>query len=137
LPLKFSSTDSDYYEKLEVLLNSKRSQNLDVTDVVAQIIKDVRHDGDDALIALTKKFDGIDLVKVGFRVTPNEIKTAKKEVSAEELNALNVAAKRIESFHTAQKPKNLKYVDEQGVGLGLEFIRVCRSLCPGRYRFVS
>ena len=97
MPLKFSSTDNDYYEKLEALLSSSRSQDFDVTDVVAQIIKDVQHRGDDALIALTKKFDGINLGKVGFRVTPNEIRKAKKEVSAEELNALNVAAKRIES----------------------------------------
>jgi histidinol dehydrogenase len=121
LPLKFSSTDSDYNEKLELLLSSKRSQDLDVSDIVERIIKDVRHVGDDALIALTKKFDGVDLGVVGFRVTPNEIRSAKNEVSAEELNALQVAAKRIESFHIAQKPKNLKYIDEQGVGLALRW----------------
>jgi histidinol dehydrogenase len=121
LPLRFTNTDSDYHEKLETLLSSKRSQDLDVTDVVAQIINDVQHDGDDALIALTQKFDGVDLVKVGFRVTSKEVRRAKKEVSAEELNALKVAAKRIESFHIAQKPKNLQYIDEQGVGLALRW----------------
>jgi histidinol dehydrogenase len=42
-------------------------------------------------------------------------------VSVGELNALKVAAKRIESFHTAQKPKNLKYIDEQGVSLALRW----------------
>ncbi|MDG1273791.1 MAG: histidinol dehydrogenase [Alphaproteobacteria bacterium] len=103
------------------MLDKARSQEHDVTETVIKIINDVRLNGDEALIALTKKFDSIDLMETGFQVTQNEINIAKSEVSEEELAALKLAADRIELFHAKQKPQDISYVDGQGVGLGLRW----------------
>ena len=107
MPLKLCATDKHYAEKLDQLLKKERAESKDVADVVSKIIEDVRHNGDEALIALTKKFDSIDLTEKGFRVSLEEIQDAKGNISKEELSALKLAAKRIESFHANQKPKDL------------------------------
>ena len=121
MPLKLCATDKDYAEKWDQLLNKERAEATDVADVVSKIIEDVRHNGDAALIELTKKFDSIDLTEKGFRVSLEEIRDARGSVSKEEFSALTLAADRIESFHANQKPKDLSYTDEQGVRLGLRW----------------
>ena len=121
MPLKLSTKDRYYDQKLDLLLKQVRAETQDVADVVSDIIDDVRRNGDAALTALTKKFDLIDLTEKGFRVSLEEIHDAKGNISKEELTALKFAAKRIESFHANQKPKDLSYIDEQGVGLGLRW----------------
>lgn len=121
MPLKLFFSDDNYAAKLALILDKARSQEHDVTETVIKIINDVRLNGDEALIALTKKFDSIDLMETGFQVTQNEINIAKSEVSEGELAALKLAADRIELFHAKQKPQDISYVDEQGVGLGLRW----------------
>ena len=121
MPLKLFFSDDNYAAKLALILDKARSQEHDVTETVIKIINDVRLNGDEALIALTKKFDSIDLMETGFQVTQNEINIAKSEVSEGELAALKLAADRIESFHAKQKPQDISYVDGQGVGLGLRW----------------
>ena len=121
MPLKLFFSDDNYAEKLALILNKARSQEHDVTETVIKIINDVRLNGDEALVVLTKKFDSVDLMETGFQVTQNEINNAKSEVSEGEYAALKLAAGRIESFHANQKPQDISYVDEQGVGLGLRW----------------
>ena len=121
MPLKLSAKDRDYAQKLDLFLKQERAETQDVADVVSDIIDNVRRNGDAALIALTKKFDSIDLAETGFRVSLEEIQDATGNISKEELTALKLAAQRIESFHAKQKPKDLSYIDEQGVGLGLRW----------------
>ena len=121
MPLKLFFSDDNYAAKLALILDKARSQEHDVTETVIKIINDVRLNGDEALIALTKKFDSFDLMETGFQVTQNEINIAKSEVSEEELAALKLAADRIELFHAKQKPQDISYVDGQGVGLGLRW----------------
>ena len=84
MPLKLCATDKHYAEKLDQLLRKERAEATDVADVVSKIIEDVRHNGDEALIALTKKFDSIDLTEKGFRVSLEEIRDARGSVCKEE-----------------------------------------------------
>ena len=55
--LNFDS--ADFSETFDRLLGSKREADSDVHDTVAGIIADVRARGDDALLALTAKYDGL------------------------------------------------------------------------------
>ena len=71
MPLKLFFSDDNYAAKLALILDKARSQEHDVTETVIKIINDVRLNGDEALIALTKKFDSIDLMETGFQVTQN------------------------------------------------------------------
>lgn len=66
---------------------------------VREIIADVRHRGDTALLELTARFDGpIDAV----RVDPAEVKAALEGIDPTLRRALEVAAERIARFHEAQ-----------------------------------
>ena len=61
--LNFASVD--FSELFEHLIGRKRESGSDVRDAVAAIIADIRGHGDDALLALTAKYDGLAVGSVG------------------------------------------------------------------------
>jgi histidinol dehydrogenase len=71
------------------------------TAAVAAIVDDVRRRGDDALVELTARFDGVRLASV--RVPPSEIATAAAAVSPELRQALDVAVRRVRAYHEHQR----------------------------------
>ncbi len=73
----------------------------DTEAAVRKIIDEVRRRGDAALINYTKQFDGVRLTSL--EVSKQQVERAYREVDAELLSALKLAAKRIRSFHTRQK----------------------------------
>ena len=105
-------------ETFAAFLTTKREVSDDVNDVVRAIIADVRTRGDAALAEYSLRFDGIDFSKTPMRVTSAEIDEAAAEVSPEVMDALRLAAERIEKHHARQMPKDDIYEDALGVGLG-------------------
>jgi len=73
----------------------------DPESAVKQIIHQVRSRGDEALIELTLKIDGIKLTSL--EVTREQIAAAYQEVDKELISAFKLAAERIRSFHLIQK----------------------------------
>ena len=73
----------------------------DPQQAVRQIIDEVRQGGDKALLDLTQRIDGLKLASL--EVDKREIAAARHGVNKELLEAIKLAAKRIEAFHTAQK----------------------------------
>lgn len=80
---------------------SRVSSGTKVSDIVSDIIKEVRDGGDNALLAYTEKFDGVRPEQL--EVTPQEIEDAFLSVSPELIRILKSAAKNITVFHSAQK----------------------------------
>jgi histidinol dehydrogenase len=70
------------------------------------------------LVALSRKFDRIDLEQVGLRVPPGEIEAATQSCDKRALDALAVARDRIEAYHKRQKPADDRFTDALGVELG-------------------
>lgn len=105
-------------ETFAAFLTTKREVSDDVNDVVRAIIADVRARGDAALAEYSLRFDGIDFAHTPMRVTPAEIDAAAAQVSPEVMDALRLAAQRIEKHHARQMPKDDIYEDALGVGLG-------------------
>ena len=115
---RLNNTQADFEQTFAALLGAKREMDMDVRDVVADIIADVRVSGDKALLDYTKKFDRMSLRADALRVSDAEIKAALSETSPETLAALKSAASRIKAFHEKQSPSDLDYTDEAGVRLG-------------------
>jgi len=69
------------------------------TTAVASLIEQVRATGDDALRALGRRFDGVELDD--FEVRQSALDAAQAAVSPELLAAIDDAATRIEQFHRA------------------------------------
>ncbi len=108
----------DFEARFAAFLTTKREVSDDVNDVVRRIIDDVRARGDAALTDYSLKFDGIDFAQVAMRVTAAEIAEATASIAPELIDALKLAAERIERHHARQMPKDDIYEDAIGVGLG-------------------
>lgn len=70
---------------------------------VADILADVRQNGDEALYRLTEKFDSVNLREQGLRVTESEWEKAYSLVDEEFLQALRQAKANIGQYHEKQK----------------------------------
>lgn len=112
------ATAPGFAAQFDALLNCKRADEEDVAAVVRGIIADVRSRGDAALVALTNKFDKSNVAVETLRLTEAEIDAAEGQCDAMALRALNVAATRIESFHSRQIPDGAWFDDETGAKLG-------------------
>ena len=96
-----------------------------VGDIVADIISNVRKNGDAALFEYTARFDKADLSKL--RVSAEEIAEAQRAVEPEFIAILEKAAKNIRRFHEAQKRQSFIINDENGVVTGQKIIPVDRA----------
>lgn len=73
-------------------------------EVVADILQQVRDDGDSRLIELTQKYDGVQLD--GFEVAAERLRQARASVDPELIEAIISASERIRLFHAADLPRD-------------------------------
>lgn len=111
-------TSADFEARFAAFLTTKREVSEDVNATVRAIVDDVRARGDEALFEYSSRFDRVDLNEVGLRVTEAEIDAAFSHVDSSVVEALKLAAQRIEKHHARQMPKDDIYEDALGVGLG-------------------
>ena len=104
----------DFAAQFSLLISAKRETEEDVAAAVRGIVADVKARGDDALIELTGKFDKVSLTAQTLRLSDAEIADAEKQCGRDALAALDVAAKRIETYHRRQLPKDDSFTDETG-----------------------
>ena len=116
----FSTTDSGFSAAFDALL-AERDTAQDVHAPVAAIIADVKSRGDAALVDYTARFDRLTLTPATLRFTAAEIQAALEAVPAALMQALDLAASRIEAFHRAQMPKDIAFTDAAGLGLGMRW----------------
>ncbi len=121
---RLNTTDADFETSFREFLTSKREVSEDVNATVAAIISDVRTRGDAAVIELTSKFDRQELTPATLQVTQSEVDAAMAACDPETLEALKLAAARIEAFHKGQLPQDRRYTDEAGVELGEKWTSV-------------
>nr|GGH99909.1 histidinol dehydrogenase [Aquisalinus luteolus] len=121
---RLNQGDVTFEERFAELLTVKRESSVDVNDQVAQIISDVRKDGDEALFIYTKKFDRFELSTDNLTIGKDEVDAAVEACSPEDIKALELAASRIAAYHERQKPEDVRYTDDQGVTLGWRWTAV-------------
>jgi len=97
---RLNTRDADFEPSFQAFLSSKREVSEDVNTTVAAIIKDVRTRGDAAVIDLTSKFDRQDLTTETLHFTHTEIDAALAQCDAETVDALKLAAARIDRKST-------------------------------------
>jgi histidinol dehydrogenase len=119
--IRLATSDPDFDIAFASLLEQTRATTNEVGQQVADIIARVRSQGDEALCALTHRFDGLLLAPAQLRITPAEIEAAADSVPATLTAALDLAAQRIEAFHRAQLPADLCRTDAEGLTLGMRW----------------
>lgn len=88
----------------------------DVAAIVADILADVKENGDTAVKAYCAQFDKAELTSL--EVTPEEIQEAISQVEPEFLDILREAAENIRSFHSRQVRNSFVIADKPGIVLG-------------------
>jgi len=112
------SRSAGFAAEFDALIALKRETGEDVSAAVRAIIADVRARGDAALIELSAKFDRVGLKPETLRLSQAEIAAAQAQCPKQALDALDLAARRIEAYHRRQIPTDIIYMDEAGVRLG-------------------
>ena len=98
----------NFEKKLDILL-SKRKMKVQSNSVsVIKIIKDVRKNGDKAIIKYEKKFNKNSIITPSYKQITQSIKSLNPKVR----KAIDIAYKRIYKFHSLQKFKNISYTDK-------------------------
>lgn len=120
--LRLATVSPDFQASFAALLSQARETTEDVGQSVAAIIAEIRTRGDAALLDYTARFDRLHLTANGLRVAPPEIDAAVASISNDLIAALDVAATRIEAFHRAQLPGDLRSTDAAGLTLGMRWL---------------
>lgn len=115
------STDTDFESRLGTLLSDRSAVETSVSTPVREIIAAIRARGDEALCDYTARFDRLTLPAERLCISADEIAREADKVDAELMDALGLAATRIESFHRAQMPSDLSYRDDAGLTLGMRW----------------
>lgn len=103
-----------------------------VRAIVTEIIADVAKRGDEALVALTQKFDGADLSE-GLLVTPEEWEEAEAGTEDATREAIAATLRNITFFAEKSQRKDWSARNEQGAEIGERFVPFERVGCyvPG------
>ncbi len=107
---------------VDALLNRGTVDRTDVEKTVAEIIENVRKNGDSALKDYALKFDGCEIDNLV--VTDGEIENAYNSADRDFIRVLEEAAENIRFFHSKQKRDGFRLEKENGIILGQKIIPV-------------
>lgn len=114
-----TSTDADFDSQLTQLLAFETVNDKDLLTTVDDIIAQVRSNGDEAVLALTQKFDQHPAQSMAeLELTQEALAKAFTELDTDVKEALTTAATRVEDFHKRQVQETWDYTDELGNRLG-------------------
>ena len=120
--LRLSTTDADFEALFQKRLHWSADADAAIESRVAEILADVQQRGDTAVLEYTQRFDGLNAKDMkALMLTQAELKAAFDGLPVAQKDALQAAAKRVRTYHEAQKKasgESWSYKDEDGTLLG-------------------
>jgi len=98
------------------LFDRSSARDADVSGIVSAIIDRVKNDGDQALFAFAREFDGVEMSSL--EVSRGEVLRARSVVDARTIQAMERAARNIGRVHRAWLPRSAQLEVERGVIVG-------------------
>lgn len=121
-PARLSTVSANFEAEFEARLHWSADTDAAIEQRVADILADVQQRGDAAVLEYTARFDGLEAAVMGqLELTQAELKAAFDAIPAAQRDALEAAARRVRSYHEAQKKasgESWSYRDEDGTLLG-------------------
>ena len=121
-PLRISSASSTFDADFKARLHWSADTDAAIEQRVADILADVQMRGDAAVLDYTARFDGLEVAHMSaLELTQAELKAAFEAIPPAQREALEAAARRVRTYHEAQKKANgesWSYRDEYGSLLG-------------------
>lgn len=124
MPKRLDARTIDFEEEFASVLSAKRESDFDVNETVTKILKDVLKFGDQALVDYTNLLDRQNLTAQDLAFSAEDLEAAEHKIEPQVLDALKLAADRIEKFHARQLPAGEDYTDDAGVRLGYRWTPV-------------
>jgi len=121
-PLRLSTADADFEARFAARLHWSAETDGAIEQRVADILADVKLRGDAAVLDCTARFDALQVASMAeLELTQAELKAAFDGLPSTQKDALQAAARRVRSYHEAQKEaggQSWSYRDEDGSLLG-------------------
>ncbi|MBT5795871.1 MAG: histidinol dehydrogenase [Porticoccaceae bacterium] len=116
---KLNANDDGFLSALEALTSWNEASNSGIEKIVADIVSDVRINGDKALIEYTNRFDRRECKGVNeLCVASSEFHKALVSIDTTTRLALEQAAQRIKDYHAHQLQESWQYQEQNGTMLG-------------------
>ena len=121
-PLKIARLDTnqvDFNHHLDGLLAWEGVSDKAVNERVEEIISAVRARGDAAVVEYTARFDGLEVASMAdLTLDRARLEQALDRITAEQRQALEVAAERVRLYHEHQRQDSWRYTEADGTVLG-------------------
>ena len=130
--LKIFDLSKDKESDILKIIQNRDDEGTDVLNVVNNILKDIRKNGDKSLNYYTKQFDKVDIDNL--RVSNEEIEEAFTKVEEDFINAMKLAINNIEEYHKKQVRSGYSIEKENGIFMGQIILPLQRIgvYVPGR-----
>lgn len=116
---KLSTKDAGFDADLKALLAFETAQDDSIDVVVANILKDVKARGDEAVLEYTNRFDKTSAKTLSeLEISQAELTAALNGLPAAQREALQSAAARVRSYHEKQLMQSWNYTEADGTLLG-------------------
>ncbi len=121
-PARLSTTSASFDAEFKARLHWSADADAAIEKVVADILADVQKRGDEAVLEYTNRFDKLGAATLPqLELTQAELKAAFESLPPAQRDALEAAARRVRSYHEAQKKasgESWSYRDADGTLLG-------------------
>ncbi len=124
----FRSGTKAFHEAVERLCHRYEEEAVEkAEETVKQVLREVRSQGDKALIRYTREWDHVELGPDEIELPGAELDRALDHLPREVLDDLQLAKKRIEQFHLREVPASWQFEDEHGNLLGQKITPLDRA----------
>ena len=110
----------NFYKNLDILLTNRKNKVKSNLVSVSKIIKDVKKNGDKAVLKYEKRFNNNKVITPTSKQISKLIKSLDQNVK----KAIDLAYKRIYKFHSLQKFKNISYTDKLNNKLEYKYLPI-------------
>ncbi|MGM0623058.1 MAG: histidinol dehydrogenase [Campylobacterota bacterium] len=123
-----NTKDKDFTQNFNSLLSRGKMDIDGVSDIVSGIIKEIKQDGDTALMKHIQKFDRWSpQVEDELVIDANAMQKAYERIDAQTKEALHLSYERIKSYHEKLMPKSWLDYEKNGNVLGQKVTPVDRA----------
>lgn len=116
---RLDTRSDDFRTRLRSLLAFEASEDASIEQAVAEILRDVRARGDEAVLEYTRRFDRVQASSVEELEIPRaDWAAALDALAVDQRRALEAAAERIRAYHERQRAESWTYTEADGTVLG-------------------